>query len=159
MKQNGFTLIELLVVIGVIAVISMMIAIPLFGTRDKARDAQRKNDLTEVSRFFALNCYEPDDGEGTYDLATIASELKTKNPQYSTYLPNIKDPKSGTAEQTNYFYIYSATKKQCALYANLENTNDKITLSITVPTAGGGIGVLTGPTGVNGTNLYFQVSN
>jgi len=158
MNKKGFTLVELLVVIGIIAIVSTIIIVPLFGARDKARDTKRKNDLAQIGRFFAVTCYQPDAGAGTYDLATIAEEFKTKNPQYSNYLPSIKDPKSGTTTQTNYFYIYSADKK-CALYANLENNNDTTTLKISAPTAGGGTGVLSGPPGVNGTNIYFQVSN
>lgn len=159
MQQKGFTLIEVLVVIGIIAILVAVISIPLFSARDKARDAQRKNDLTQVSRFFALNCYEPDGGDGTYDLALISAELKAKNSQYASYLPSIKDPKTGTPEKTNYNYIYSSANKKCALYGNLENNNDKITLNITDPTPGGGTGIFAGSTGVNGTNLYFQVSN
>lgn len=158
MIKKGFTLIEVLVVIGIIAIIATVISLPLFGARDKARDAKRKNDLTQIGRFFSTNCFQPEAGPGTYDLAVMIAEIKTKNPQYSSYIPKIKDPKSGTDEQSNYFYIYSAEKK-CAVYANLENSNEATTLNISSPTAGGGTGVLAGDTGVNGTKIYFQVSN
>ncbi|MCX6792814.1 MAG: prepilin-type N-terminal cleavage/methylation domain-containing protein [Candidatus Falkowbacteria bacterium] len=158
MNKKGFTLVEVLVVIGIIAIITTIISIPLFSVRDKARDAKRKNDLTQIGKFFSINCFLPDAGEGTYDLTTVIAEVKSKNPQYTSYLPDIKDPKSGTDTQSNYLYIYSADKK-CALYANLENKDEKTTLNISSPTPGGGTGVFSGSPGINGTNIYFQVSN
>lgn len=159
MKKLAFTLIETLVVVGIIAVLSTIVIIPLLGARDKARDTKRKSDLNQIGRFFSTSCFEPTGGEGTYDLAIIINEIKSRNPQYSNYIPKIKDPKSGTDESSNYFYIYGPNKK-CALYANLENNNEPITLNIAAPTPGGGNGVLRGETtGVNETKIYFQVTN
>jgi len=60
-----------------------------------------------------------------------------------------------------YRYIVTGDGAKCALYANLENENEKVTLTeIVVPTAGGGTGVLqAAEDGWNGTPKYFQVSN
>jgi hypothetical protein len=51
--------------------------------------------------------------------------------------------------------------KKCALYANLENDSEAVTLNnINMATPGAGNGVFASSTpGINGTNRYFQVSN
>lgn len=158
-NKKGYTLVELLVVIGIIGLLATIVVTALIGTRAKARDTKRKSDLTQIGRFLSLSCYVPDAGSGSYDLAVIAEEFKNKNPQYANYFPSVKDPKTGTDSATNYFYIFSADANKCALYANLENENEKTTLGITAPAPGGGTGIFSGPPGPNGANLYFQISN
>lgn len=158
MKKRGFSLIEILVAITIIGLIAGLGMAAFGGARDKARDSKRKNDLAQIGRFLSFGCYAPDGGEGSYDLADIAAEVKLKNPQYAKMFPSLMDPKSGSEAASNYIYIYSADNK-CAIYGNLENKDEKTSLGLTAPTPGGGTGVLAGPPGVNGTNIYFQVSN
>jgi prepilin-type N-terminal cleavage/methylation domain-containing protein len=159
--RQAFTLIETLVVIAIIGIIATVISVSLLGARNKARDVKRKAEISQIGRFFVMSCYLPDAGAGDYDLMTIANEYLAKNPQYSQYISAIpRDPKTGTDTESGYRYIVNGDGTKCALYANLENENEPVTLNITVPTPKGGVGVFkTATNGWNGTPLYFQYSN
>ena len=158
---NGFTLVEILVVITIIGIMSSIILVFLFIPRAKARDAKRKTEISQIGRFLTMSCYLPDSGEGEYDLVPLANEIISKYPQYGEFLSEIpRDPKTGTEAESKYIYIVDANGKKCALYANLENSNEPVTLTITVPTPGGGKGVLKADSpGWNGTDIYYQYSN
>ncbi|MCK4520480.1 type II secretion system protein [Candidatus Parcubacteria bacterium] len=54
-NKKGFTLIELLVVIAVIGVLSSIVLVSLSGARDRARDAIRKSDMSQIRK--ALEVY------------------------------------------------------------------------------------------------------
>ena len=162
MKNKGFSLIEILVSIAIIGLISTITFVALGGVREKSRDTKRKNDIAQIGRFLALSCYEPNGGNGIYDLADLIDEIKVRFPQAQNFLTRApRDPKIGNDLQTFYFYEYSATDKKCALYANLENQDEPITLlNLSSPTPGGGQGVLQATTnGPNNTSIYFQYSN
>ena len=160
-KLRGFTLVETLVVIAVIAIIATIVLVSLSSVRYKARDTKRKSEISQIGRFLTLSCYLPDDGEGEYDLIPLAEEIVIKNPQYSRFLSRVpQDPKTGSDTESKYIYIVNTDGSKCALYANLENPDEKVTLTITVPTPGGGKGVFkAGSPGWNGTSLYYQYSN
>ena len=57
-NKNGFTLVELLVVISIIAVLSAVLMANFMGARERARDAQKIQDLSEVKN--ALRMYYND---------------------------------------------------------------------------------------------------
>ena len=164
-KLRGFTLVETLVVIAVIAIIATIVLVSLSSVRYKARDTKRKSEISQIGRFLTLSCYLPDDGEGEYDreydLIPLAEEIMSKNPQYSRFLSHVpQDPKTGSDTESKYIYIVNSDGSKCALYANLENPDEKVTLTITVPTPGGGKGVFkAADPGWNGTSLYYQYSN
>lgn len=46
--KKGFTLIELLVVIAIIGILTAIGAVNLLGSREKARDARRSNDIYQI---------------------------------------------------------------------------------------------------------------
>ena len=160
LKKRAFTLTETLMVIAIIGILATVIIIALVGARDKARDTKRKSEISQIGRLLVgLGCYLPDDGPGKYDLVPLATELRAKYPEYSSFISTIpRDPKTGTETESKYIYIVNAEKK-CAVYANLENPDEPITLTITTPTPGGGTGVLEAEEpGWNNTPLYFQYS-
>ena len=60
-KQNsGFTLIELLVVITIMSILTVITVSQFQSARQKARDVQRKSDLSSVTK--ALEMYYADYG-------------------------------------------------------------------------------------------------
>lgn len=160
-KQKAFTLVELLIVIAIIGIISSVVLVSLSGARFKARDSQRKTEVSQIGRILTYSCYLPNGGAGEYDLVSIAEELISEDPKYEKHLSNIpRDPKTGTESESKYIYVVDEKGENCAIYANLENSNEPVTLSNNSPDPEGGTGVFdSGSPGWNGTSLYFQYSN
>ncbi|MDD5145132.1 MAG: prepilin-type N-terminal cleavage/methylation domain-containing protein [Candidatus Pacebacteria bacterium] len=50
MNKKGFTLIELLVVISIIGLLSSLVLTSVAGSREKARDAKRKQDVAQMEK-------------------------------------------------------------------------------------------------------------
>jgi prepilin-type N-terminal cleavage/methylation domain-containing protein len=94
-RQAGFTLVELLVAIGIIATLAAILLPNLMGARERARDAQRKQDLDSVKS--ALRLYYNDHGEYPFDPPIPAAATYNPDGQVllsgylSTYMPNLEN--------------------------------------------------------------------
>lgn len=68
-KKNdlGFTIIELLVVIAIIGMLASVIAVALGSARAKARDARRREDITQIVTALALYYHE----NGAYPITGV----------------------------------------------------------------------------------------
>lgn len=162
MKKNnaGFNLIEIIVSVVVIGTLLGIASISLAKSKEKTRDTIRKADISQIGRLISLECYLPEQGGGTYDVAEIIDELLKKYPKQTAYLTGaMKDPNSND-EKTLYKYTVADDGKHCVLYTNLENPTEITTLpDFTQPTMGGKIGVFEAPTeGWNGSKKYYQMS-
>lgn len=120
-KRNGFTLIELLVAMGIIAVLTALATFNFNQSRVRARDLQRKNDLSQLQK--ALELYKND--HYLYPLADMQDTLQglpTKAVQYTKVTFN--DPKS-SPDWSNYEYLPLLNGKNYLLMTCLENTADQ----------------------------------
>ena len=115
MKNRGFTLIELLVTMGIIAVLTGMAVFNFNQSRIRARDVQRKNDLSQMQK--AMEIYKND--KGSYPAAENFQTLLIDGQYTKT---TFNDPKG--SEWHTYQYVLSADKKTYNMMACLENAAD-----------------------------------
>lgn len=60
MRQRGFTIVELMVVIVVIAILATMTVVAYTALQERARDAKRKQDVSNIAKLLTL--YELENG-------------------------------------------------------------------------------------------------
>jgi len=93
--EASFTLIELLVVISIIATLASTVLVSLTGTRAKARDARRLQDIDQLVKAIELYYFENETYPGDADNGGIqispkcASDLKNDllNAEFSISVP------------------------------------------------------------------------
>ena len=124
-KQKGFTLIELLVVIVVIGILIALTLPNLFAAQERARDTQRKNDLSNISQ--QLETYYNDNQTYPVDLATLETagyldEVPTDpngdNDYAEAYAPIAND--GGACDGD----VESSPCREYTITIDLENEND-----------------------------------
>jgi general secretion pathway protein G len=127
-NKNGFTLIELLVVISIIGVLSGVVLVAMAGFREKARDARRQSDITQIIKalelYYAENGQYPSSGgtgsvwpntgwsnsrDAVWDSPTLTNSLGYQLKQYLS-LP--KDPLNSGASWA-YSYSYYSNSYGC----------------------------------------------
>ncbi len=117
--KKAFTLIELLVVIAIIGSLSALLLPNYMGARERARDAQRKNDLKQIQK--ALEMYKQDQNPVAYPTAlpSVGSSWINGSTIYMNRFPG--DP---NRSPNNYYYSYDNSNLTYILCACLENKAD-----------------------------------
>lgn len=124
--SKGFTLIELLVVISIIGVLTTLVAANLNSARERARDAERKSDLKNIST--ALRLYFNDNG--SYPASLDWGQPWLSADGNTTYMGKIpSDPLYDENNVNSPQYVYAPGAAPNAdtfvLTACLENASDK----------------------------------
>jgi prepilin-type N-terminal cleavage/methylation domain-containing protein len=91
-NKTGFSLIELLVVISIIAILSAVLTANFMGMRERARDAQKIEDLNSLKN--SLRMYYNDNQSYPTDKSIILGN------EFSGYMANVGDT-SFTYSQPN----------------------------------------------------------
>lgn len=131
-KNPGFTLIELLVVIAIIGLLSTMAIVGLNSSRLKARDAERRFDLNQMTK--ALMLYWEDNGVypttagawwgtcssyGSHGTSGASGWIPNIAPAYVAVLPTDPNPIGAS-----YCYLYRSdgTNYKILAYETVEST-------------------------------------
>ena len=119
--KKAFTMIELLVVMAIMGILTIITVSQFTTAKIKARDAQRKADLSSVSK--ALLMYYADYSKFPDGLDLVSGVGFTDVTGY-IYMKEL--PKENTNKtECPYKYLVSADRSQYAVLGCLENKEDK----------------------------------
>lgn len=118
--RQGFTLVELLVVISIMSILTLITVSQFTTARKKARDVQRKGDLSALSK--ALQMYFADYGN-LPTAATINNNWGGEFKDNTNYVYMKVLPRERTLT-TPFCYVVTTDLKSYGLFAMLENTVD-----------------------------------
>lgn len=128
-RQRGFTLIELLIVIAILGILATLGFGSFTTSQQKARDARRKNDLTQIGR--ALEAFYND--KGAYPLSNSSDVIVCKTGGVTCDWGDAFEDDAGTPymvelpvdpRSTNTYVYESSDGSYYRLYALLENAQD-----------------------------------
>lgn len=145
---RGFTIVELLIVIVVIAILAAISVVAYNGIQQRARDAQRENDIRTIVK--ALELYYIDNGMYPSSSCSSGCSINTAwstsvdpgwqslinqlVPKYISSLPSdpVNTPASVLSTNLNYNYAYYAgsycgagTRKMFLLVYKFETTTQR----------------------------------
>lgn len=135
-RTKAFTLIELLVVIAIISGLSALLLPNYMGARERARDAQRKNDLKQIQK--ALELYKQDQVIPGYPTSGYFETYKNTcwfsggtpaNPCTSGKTLYMNKIPSDPQDSTKGYYFTNDTSLNYTLCACLENKADPDAIS------------------------------
>jgi len=125
---SGFTLLELLIVIVIIGVLATIGIGSFISSQEKARDAQRKSDLKNLST--ALEIYYNDHDQ--YPLSDASGQILGCGAAACSWGGNFVDAQGTVymaqmpADPSEQTYFYSSTGDEYQLYARLETEADPV---------------------------------
>lgn len=134
MKKKGFTLIELLVVVSIIGILTTLVMVNLNAARERARDAQRKSDFSNIQT--ALRLFYNDDGSfpdtsatgnaiegcGTSAVTSVCAWGGPWTFNGTTYMKVL--PQDPLGDDEGYKYTADSANDSYTLEACLENRSD-----------------------------------
>lgn len=123
-SPSGFTLVEILVVMSIIGVLVGLVGGNYITSRLRARDAERKNSLVQITKALELyfNDYNKYPEAITGRIEGIAWGGVFIDSQNTIYMKQIPLDRQAPARQ--YLYETNVERNKYRLYARLENEQD-----------------------------------
>lgn len=127
MHKRAFTLIELMIAVAIIGILTAVATLSYSGIRQRARDSQRINDLTQVK--VVLSTYYSAQTPQVYVTAASKVTINGSSDTLSAALePNyIREMPTDPVNTGSNVYKYQSfnSAKDFTLYGTLENKDNK----------------------------------